>query len=264
MNAGGWRDHEDRAVQRPDPPSGDAPAYWSAIGDFQGATYRRNAFAAGTRAEIDALWDRLELRAEVRILDVGCGNGRHLLAAAQRGATGVGVDVSEALVAAARDSAEEAGLADRVAVVRHDARRLGDVVQPGSFEVAWSLSQGAVGTDPAADLAIVTAMRRAVRPGGRVVVTFFHALFAARHLHPGDAFDPQRLVHHHVGDVRGPDDSRAPFDLWTTAYTAPSVRRLCTDAGLEVEQLVGARPGTYDADVLGLDDPELLVVCRRP
>ncbi|MDX1659921.1 MAG: class I SAM-dependent methyltransferase [Nitriliruptorales bacterium] len=260
----GFRDHDDRPAGRPEPPTPDEPPYWEAIGDFQGAAYRRNAFARSTAAEIDALWRRLDLRPSVSILDVGCGNGRHLVAAAHRGATGLGVDISQGLVDAATQTIAADRLEDQVRVVRGDARELDRLVEPGSFDVAWSLSQGGLGTDPGADAAIVAGMARSVRPGGQVAVTLFHALFVARHLAPGDAFDPDRLLHHHVDEVRGPDDERRSFDLWTTAYTARGARRLCRDAGLEVVSVSGAAPGRYDATGLGLDDPELLVLCHRP
>lgn len=259
-----WRDHDDRPIARPEPPPADAPPYWRDIGDFQGGDYRRNAFAQATDAELDALWRRLDLSAGVRILDVGCGTGRHLVAAARRGATGVGVDVSPGLVAAARDAVRAAGLDERVEVRTGDARDLGALGLGGPFDVAWSLSQGAIGTDLDADRSILAGMANVVRPGGQVVVTLFHALFAVRHLAPGDAFDPQRLLHHHVGEVRGRDDRRRAFDLWATAHTAPGARRLCEAAGLEVERIVGASPGDYARGDLGLDDPEMLVVCRRP
>ena len=259
-----FRSADDQPVERPEPPGPDEAPYWEAIGDFQGSAYRRNAFARATRSEVDALWRRLDLEPGVRILDVGCGNGRHLVEVAHRGASGLGVDISGALVEAAADTIRADRLEEQIRVIRNDARKLADVVDEGSFDVAWSLSQGALGTDPDADAAILGAMAAAVVPGGWVVLTLFHALFAVRHMDEDDGFDPQRLLHHHVGEVRGPDQERRPFDLWTTAYTAPGARRLCTDAGLEVEAVAGAGPGSYAGTTLGLDDPELLVICRRP
>jgi hypothetical protein len=74
--------------------------------------------------------------------------------------------------------------------------------EAGTFDVAWSLCQGALGTSPVSDPVVLAGLAGAVRPGGTVVVTFFHALFAARHLAPGDAFDP--------GPPRPPPDQRGP------------------------------------------------------
>lgn len=249
-------------------PGADREAFYVPIGDFQGGDYRRNAFAAGTAEEAAALTTLLDLRAGTRVLDVGCGDARHLRALARDpGVEGVGVDVSPGLVEAARAAAADEDLA--VAVEVGDARDLGTSLgtRAGSFDVAWSLCQGGLGTSPATDPDVVAGLAAAVRPGGLVAVTLFSALFAARHLAPGDAFDPVHLVHHQVSEVHGPDHARRRFELWTASYTVRDAQHLLATAGLEVVSVRGVEPGAYGARAegeVGLDDPELLVVSRRP
>ena len=51
--------------------------------------------------------------------------------------------------------------------------------------MAWTLCQGAFGTHPATDPDVLAGVASCVRPGGLVVVTAFHALFAVRHLVDG-------------------------------------------------------------------------------
>ena len=259
-----WRDDHDRPVEVPEPPSRDDPAFYLPIGEFQGDEYRRNAFAAGTAEEVDALWHLAGLSPGARVLDVGCGDGRHLRALAARGVTATGVDVSPALV----DAARAAPGGSDVEWLVGDARRLGEVLgdRLGGYAAAWSLCQGALGTSPVTDPGVVDDLAAAVAPGGTVVCTFFSALFAARHLAPGDAFDPVHLVHHQRAEVRGPDHARATFPLWTASYTVRDAVRLFTDAGLVVERVHGVEPGAYDrrpSGEVGLDDPEILVVGRR-
>lgn len=267
MSRPSWRDHRDQPTDAPPVPGPDAPAFYLDVGEFQGADYARNAFAAGTEEEVAALTRLLGLVAGDRVLDVGCGDARHLRALAAQGIIGTGVDVSPALVDAGRHAATRAGVEVELAVA--DARDLLTWLGPraGGFDVAWSLCQGALGTAPASDPAVAAGLAAAVRPGGLVAVTCFHALFAARHLVPGDAFDPVTLVHHQAAEVRGPDHARRTFDLWTAARTVPGACRLLTDAGLEVVSVRGVEPGVYgrraDGEV-ALDDPEVLVIARRP
>ncbi len=269
-----WRDHRDCPVTLGSPPSGDDRPFYVDIGAWQGRLYDRNAFTAGTIGEVDALVGRTGLVAGQRVLDVGCGTGRHGRELARRGIDGVGVDVSEDLLAVARDgiATDSPGGDDpdrgSWAFVRGDARHLAPVLTRfdlgGSFDVAWSLCHGGFGTDPAAEADVVAGLATAVRPGGLVVLTAFHTLFAVRHLVEGDAFDPDRLLHHQHSEVRGPDDRRRRFDLWTVSHTARDLRRLAADAGLEVVSIDGAEPGAYDREGLALDDPELLAILRRP
>ena len=262
-----WRDHADRGVEVPPVPGHDAPAFYRPIGEFQGADYRRNAFARGTREELAALRSLVDLDAGTRVLDVGCGDARHLRALAADGVVGTGIDVSPGLIEAGRAAAAAADV--EVGLEVGDARDLPVVLggRAGTFDVVWSLCQGALGTSPASDPAVLAGMAAATRPGGAVVLTVFHALFAVRHLVPGDAFDPVHLVHHQVSEVHGPDHQRRSFDLWTAAYTARDAVRLVTEAGLMVEDVRGAEPGAYGRrgpGEVGLDDPELLVLAHRP
>ena len=112
----------------------------------------------------DALVARLAPRSGERWLDVATGNGAVALRAARAGADVTGLDLSEALLDEARESARAEGLA--VGFDLGDAQRLpyGDAsfdVVSSSFGVIFAPDAGAA----AAELA------RVVRPGGRLGLT---------------------------------------------------------------------------------------------
>jgi SAM-dependent methyltransferase len=256
-----WRDREDRPVSRPPPPGPGSPPFYARIGDIQGPDYRRNAFARHTDHEVAVLRRELALTPGSLVLDVGCADARHLRALARDGIHGIGLDVSLALLRAAAAAALDEGVADRLTLVLGDGRRT--PLGGASVDAAICLNQGGFGTHPETDRDVLAGVARALRPGGRLALTAYHALFAARHLAPGDALDPIHLVHHQRSEVRGPDDRREELDLWTTVYTARGLVDLVRSVGLAVRSLRGAEPGRYGGEGVGLDDPELLLLAER-
>jgi predicted RNA methylase len=71
----------------------------------------------------EAMLDLAGARADDVVYDLGSGDGRLVILAAQRrGAQGVGVELQPSLVALSRQSAIDAGVADRVRFVEGDLR----------------------------------------------------------------------------------------------------------------------------------------------
>ena len=63
---------------------------------------------------VERLLDLAGVGSGDRLIDLGCGDGRILLAAARRGAEACGIDRDAARIAQAQAAAEAAGLADRI------------------------------------------------------------------------------------------------------------------------------------------------------
>jgi len=94
-------------------------------------------------------------------------------------------------------------------------------------------------------------------------VSAFSAAFAVRHLESGEDYDPATGVLHEVATVRGPDGTEAPFDLWTTCFTARELELLARGAGLGAVEVHGVTPGAYRRQPPTLDHHELLLLARR-
>ncbi len=75
----------------------------------------------GTRPEaVERMLDMAAVGPGDRVLDLGTGDGRILIAAARRGASGTGIDIDPVLVGEARAAAAKAGVADRTRFVAQD------------------------------------------------------------------------------------------------------------------------------------------------
>jgi S-adenosylmethionine-diacylgycerolhomoserine-N-methlytransferase len=120
----------------------------------------------------DHLIDRLEPPAGSHVLELGCGTGRNLIAAAKRypGARFHGVDISGAMLTTAQKSIAAAGLDGRIHLAQADATRVGPVTGGRRFErVFFSYS-----------LSMMPAWRQALAhgasllaPGGRLSLVDF-------------------------------------------------------------------------------------------
>jgi SAM-dependent methyltransferase len=233
--------------------------WFNDVAAYLGTAYLRNAFTKGTEQEVDFLVDVLELEPGRRVLDVGCGPGRHSLALARRSFDVVGVDLSPDFVELAREAAAAEAL--RAQFEQLDVRQL---AYDGEFDAAICLCQGGFGLLGGHDEAEVFGrIVRAVRVGGAVAVTAFHTAFAVRHLEDGEAFDPATGVLHEIASVRNEAGEERPFDLWTTCFTPRELVLLAERDELDLVGVYGVTPGGYRATPPTLDDPELLMVGRR-
>jgi len=236
------------------------------LADHLGDAYLRYSFTKGTEQEVGFLVEALGLEPGMRVLDVGCGPGRHAHALGRRGISVHGVDISERFVDLARRDAPEG-----VTFERLDARTL---PFHGEFDAAISLCQGAFGLadggagsntplDP--DGAVLDGIARALRPGGSVGLSAFSAYFQVQWLdEERGSFDAERGVNHERTEIRDEQGSVIEVDLWTTCFTPRELRLLARRSGLEVDHLWAVRPGEYGTNPPDLLHEEFLLVGHRP
>ena len=75
-----------------------------------GKTYDKESFTQGTVGEVDFVERELGADRSKRILDIGCGTGRHAIELARRGYRVTGFDLSEGQLRLAREKAAAAGV----------------------------------------------------------------------------------------------------------------------------------------------------------
>ena len=72
-------------------------------------------------ATVEAMLDAMKLTPNDRLADLGCGDGRILIAAAKRGIRGIGVEIDPARAAVAVQAVKDAGVSDLVTIETGDA-----------------------------------------------------------------------------------------------------------------------------------------------
>ncbi len=143
-----------------------------------GKSYDKESFTQGTVGEVDFIERELGADRAKRILDIGCGTGRHAIELAKRGYQVTGFDLSEAQLCLAWAKAAEAGV-----VVEFQRR---DATQPHfiqEFDAAIMFCEGAfplMETDEK-NYAILRHAGAALRPGGKLLLTTLNALFPLFH-----------------------------------------------------------------------------------
>ena len=69
---------------------------------------------------VEKMLDMAAVTAKDYVMDLGSGDGRNIIAAAKRGARGLGVEWEEEMVKLSRANAEKAGVADKAKFVQGD------------------------------------------------------------------------------------------------------------------------------------------------
>jgi len=239
--------------------------WFEPIADHLGSAYLRYSFTKGTRQEIDFIMSEVHLVPGMRVLDVGCGPGRHALELARRGIEVVGIDISETFIDLASQAAESEGLSGLVSFHRHDARLIPLLDgSRGAFDVVICLCQGAFGLmrQNSEDELVLKGMAESLNSDGTLVLSAFNAYFAVKY-HTEAQFDADAGVSSELTEIRNPQGETKEVSLHTGCYTPRELRLLCREAGLDQIRVFGAEPGDYGHAPPSTETAEFLVFASR-
>ena len=230
--------------------------WFEPIAEHLGSAYLRYSFTKGTTQEIDFVVEALGLKAGDRVLDVGCGPGRHSHELARRGILVHGIDISRRFVDLAVQHAPPGATFERL-----DARSL---AFRDEFDAAICLCQGAFGlmTVAGENQTVLAGIARALRPGATLALSAFSSSFAVKY-HESATFDPATGTSHERTEVRNEQGQAMEVDLWTTCFTPRELRMMCEQAELDVVDIWSVEPGAYGRTPPSTETPEFLVIARR-
>lgn len=222
-----------------------------------------------TRAEVEFALEALALPAGARILDLGCGHGRHSLELARRGFRVTGLDLQATAIEKARAAATAEGLEVEFVV--------GDMREPpgeAEFDAVLCLCTAFGCLErPEEDEKVVRAVARALRPGGAFLLETNNLPWLLRHFanRNWDELDDgsMRLFENAYDAPTGrlesrwirlmPDGERREFRLSFRIYLPAEIGAMCERAGLAIERL----GGSLDGEDWGIDSRRMVVLARR-
>jgi len=241
---------------------------WDAVFDVDDYLhfYEDTLRAERTEHQVDVLTSHLRMLPGMRVLDLGCGHGRHALELARRGFSVVGVDRMEGFLELARKEAavEELDIDYRSGDLR-------ELDEEASFDRVLCLFDVFGLHDDEENVDVLRRVARALRPGGMACLDVRNRDWMVRALLPvtmmqkgadlmidRHVFDPisGRLVDYRVL-VRDGRTREARFSV--RLYHFGELRALLASVGLEVKEAFG----TWDGDPVSLAHNRMILMCEK-
>lgn len=241
-----------------------------------GLTYDNECFVQGTTGECDFIENEIGFKKSARILDVGCGTGRHSIELAKRGYPVTGVDLSDSLLNRAKQKAGEQNIT--VDFRKADARYL---TFNEEFDLVTMLCEGAfplMETDEM-NYDILRNAYNALRKNGKLIFTtlnglfpLFHSVkeFLASQTQDGNAtygknsFDLMTFRDHSITTVQDDMGNKKELQCNERYYVPSEITWLLRSIKFTTVEIFGAKLGAFNRnDKLTTEDFEMLVIGKK-
>lgn len=236
--------------------------------------YDEEVFTQGTTGECDFIEEEVNHLKSTKILDIGCGTGRHSIELAKRGYSVTGVDLSESQLGRAKEKAKEQG--QEVDFQLSDARNLNFVQE---FDLVIMLCEGAfplMETDEM-NFKILENAAKSLKSEGKLIFTTLNGLFPIFHsvkefvnsgLEKGalseSTFDLMTFRDHSVYETEDDSGKKMSLKCNERYYIPPEITWLLKSIGFKKVDIVGAKLGAFSrTDELTTEDYEMLVIAEK-
>jgi len=239
-------------------------------------TYDSEIFTQGTIGECDFIEREIGYNKSIRILDIGCGTGRHSIELSKRGYTITGIDLSDSQLARAREKAEKQGL--NIDLLKYDAREL---PFENEYDLVIMLCEGAfplMETDEM-NYEILKNATQSLRECGKFIFTTLNGLFPLHHsveefcastTDPGNAtyrsntFDLMTFRDHNITEVEDDNGNKKKLECNERYYVPSEIAWLLKTLGYRKIEIFGAKLGAFSRqDKLTTEDFEMLVIAEK-
>lgn len=240
---------------------------WQQFYDFNAPDYEKECFVTNTEFEANFLIQEMSLKPGMKIIDIGCGIGRHSVALAEKGMKMTGLDISSGQLSVAKEKAEKAGV--QVNFIQADAS---DFSLDEQFDAAICLCEGSFGLLSIDDnpltheKQILQNIAAVLKPGALLLMNARNAYELIRQFSDKDiasgAFNPYtqtRVVK--LGEIYPGFDPE--IEVVEKCFTPSELRLLLESNGFAVDHMWGGTAGNWTKHTLSLDEIEIMVKCHR-
>ncbi len=241
-----------------------------------GMKYDDEVYTKGTTGECDFIEKEINYNKDTKILDIGCGTGRHSRELAKRGYHITGIDLSSSLITRAKEIAVRDGLSIDFQV--QDARAL---TFSGEFDLIIMLCEGSfplMETDEM-NYQILQNAARALRENGKFIFTTLNGLFPLFHsvkdflesnnedekANIGNAsFDLMTFRNYITIGVEDDLGNKKTLDCNERYYVPSEISWLLKSLNFKSINIYGVKLGAFSRDnKLTTEDFEMLVIAEK-
>ncbi len=238
--------------------------------------YDRESFTKGTIGECDFIEKEINFNKATRILDIGCGTGRHAIELSKRGYYITGIDLSESQLKRARLKAGRENL--NIDFIKKDARHLDFA---NDFDLAIMLCEGGfplMETDEM-NFQILENASNALTSEGKLIFTTLNGLFPLFHSvkdflaaeSEGDAatytdnsFDLMTFRDHNITHIVDDAGDKKELVCNERYYVPSEITWLLKSLQFTKIGIFGAKIGNFSRNhKLTTEDFEMLVVAEK-
>jgi 2-polyprenyl-3-methyl-5-hydroxy-6-metoxy-1,4-benzoquinol methylase len=238
--------------------------------------YDKECFVQGTIGECDFIEQEINRDKSLKVIDIGCGTGRHAIELTKRGYNVTGIDLSEDQIKRAREKAQEAGVTIDFQI--QDARNLSF---DGEFDLAIMLCEGGFSlmeTDEM-NFEILKNATKALKSKGKLIFTTLNGLFPLFHSvnefyksaqKEGQSqckecsFDLMTFRDHNTVVFEDDLGNKKELKCNERYYVPSEITWLLKTLGYKTVDIFGAKLGAFSRDdKLTTEDFEMLVIAEK-
>jgi 2-polyprenyl-3-methyl-5-hydroxy-6-metoxy-1,4-benzoquinol methylase len=250
--------------------------WYETLFENYGQKYDNECFTQGTIGECNFIEEEINYNKELKIIDIGCGTGRHSIELSNRGYSITGIDLSESLLQRAREKAKQNGL--QIEFLKQDARNLAFDSQ---FDVAIMMCEGGfplMETDEM-NFEILKNISKSLKSKSKLIFTTLNGLFPlfncindfhADRIVEGNAtyksknFDLMTFREYNITKVVDDNGVEKELECSERYYMPSEIKWLLTTLEFTKIEFFGAKLGAFSrADELTTKDFEMLVIAER-